>query len=489
MSDSNRTRIAGVRETTIGTTPNTPRLRGITFVGESLSSRPDTVKSDTVRADRMNEDALDVGETNAGGLTFELQYPVDKSMIAEIFASALQADWVSSPSRDNDGVADSVISDVAATGGVITVTNATAFVVGHLVRNTGFGVSANNGLFRCTTGSATAPAFASQSLANEAAPSAAARMKVVGFEGASGDITATADGLGSTTLNFTTLGLQVGQWIKIGGSGAGYRLATEACNGWARVSAIGAQALTLDNKPAGWTTDDGSGKTLRVFFGDQLKNGTTQIGLTFERGFLSQQTPTYIVQRGMEVNSLRLPIQAKQTVKLQVEFMGMSSSQGTSTLDASIDPAPATVDYPIMAGSANVNNISEAGAAISGGNYARELQFEIANNLRDRPVADSKYTSGHGVGSSDVKVTLTTYFASNALLQKLFNRTPTSVSSRLTKGGRAVITEVPRAIYMTGSPNAGGRNQDVMLPLELEASIDPLTQAQFIVNRLEYYEP
>jgi hypothetical protein len=33
-------------------------------------------------------------------------------------------------------------------------------------------------------------------------------------------------------------------------------------------------ALTLDNKPAGWGTDSGAGKTIKVWFGDQIRNGT-----------------------------------------------------------------------------------------------------------------------------------------------------------------------------------------------------------------------
>ena len=76
-------------------------------------------------------------------------------------------------------------------------------------------------------------------------------MKVVGFQAASGDITATATGLGSTSLDFTTLGLAVGQWIKIGGSATADKFATAALNSTARITAIAATALTLDHLPHG----------------------------------------------------------------------------------------------------------------------------------------------------------------------------------------------------------------------------------------------
>ena len=58
-------------------------------------------------------------------------------------------------------------------------------------------------------------------------------VKVVGFQGATGDVTATATGLGSTLLDFTTLGLSAGQWIWVGGDTSGVKFATAACNGWA----------------------------------------------------------------------------------------------------------------------------------------------------------------------------------------------------------------------------------------------------------------
>ncbi|TIU89309.1 MAG: hypothetical protein E5W09_34920, partial [Mesorhizobium sp.] len=86
--------------------------------------------------------------------------------------------WLNTPFRDNDGVADSVITGLADTTDVATVTAGAAFVVGQLVRFTGFTPSANNGVLKCTTGSATVPAFLGAGFVAEAAPPATARMKV-----------------------------------------------------------------------------------------------------------------------------------------------------------------------------------------------------------------------------------------------------------------------------------------------------------------------
>ncbi|MBL3683997.1 hypothetical protein F2981_02515 [Sinorhizobium meliloti] len=57
-------------------------------------------------------------------------------------------------------------------------------------------------------------------------------------------------------------------------------------NGWARIVAVTAGKLTLDNLPTGWAANAGAGKTLRVFFGDRIKNGVTMFSNTIERGWL-----------------------------------------------------------------------------------------------------------------------------------------------------------------------------------------------------------
>lgn len=487
MTDSNRLSLTVVKETTLGTTPTTPRMRKMRVTGESLSYQPQSVTSDELRSDRMTADPILVGIQNQGGINFELSYPPPNSPLSIFLESLFFSTWKQTPERDNDGTADSVITDLAATGGVITCITGAAFVVGHLIRNSGFTNSGNNGLFRITTGSATVPAVGNSLLTNETAPPAAARVKVVGFQGASGDITATASGLGSTSLDFTTLGLAIGQWIKVTGEGGAFQFANDACTGWMRITGIAATALTCDNLPSGWTTDAGGSKTIRVYFGDQLKNGVTKSGATIERGFLGQTVPTYIAQTGMVAGQLDLTIASKQKITGSLSFMGMSGSQSTTSLDASPDAAPDVATYRVMAGSANVGRIAEAGAALSGPNWVRSLRLSVQNNLRMIEAVDSIAAVDIGAGSQDVTAQVEAYFGSNTLLAKVLAMTATNVNARVELDSRAIVLGLPRLTPMSGSPNAGGRNQDVMISLAMQASYDSVTGAHMILDRLEYY--
>lgn len=487
MGTANRVQLSIVRETTLGTTPTTPRMRNARFTGESLQFAQEFVDSDEIRSDRMLGDPIKVMAASSGAINVEMSYPVDLSPESDFIRSAMYSAWVNTPTRDNDGVADSVITGITTAGTVLTVTTGAAFVVGQLARFSGFGVAGNNGVFKVTTGSATVPAFVGSGITDEAVPPAAARVKVVGFVGAASDITAAAAGLASTALDFTTLGLLPGMWLKIDSTTSAMGFATTANNDWVRISgAITATAIPLDNLPSGWGVDAGTGKTIRVYFGDYIQNGTTQTSFTIERGFMDQTTPTYIVNTGMVVDSYDVAMTSKNKITGSVGFIGMGGSQGTVALDASVD---ALQTGQVMAANANVGRIAEAGSTLTSPNWAKELKFNIKNNNRALEAVDS--ASPVGVNSGECKVTgsINTYFGSNATLTKFYNGTVTAINSRVTKNSQALIWQFPRVTLKGGgNPQASGKNTDVMASFDFDASKDTvLTNVQVQLDRVEFY--
>ena len=486
--DSNRLRLSNIRESTLGTTPGSPRMRAAQITGESLAFQPQSTNSDVIRDDRMDSDPILVGRSNQGGINFELIYPMPRTALSDWFESAFFNTWVQTPERDNDGTADSVITDIGTTANTVTVTTGAAYVIGHLVRHTGFAVAGNNGLFPVTTGGTTSYVSTGAGFTAETAPPAAARSKVVGCQGTSGDITATATGLGSTTLNWLTLGLQVGQWIKIGGAGTNFRFANAVLNTYARVAGITATALTLDHLPAGWTTDAGTSRTIRIFFGDRLRNGVLELGNSIERSFLGQTTPTHIIHRGMLVDQLQLSFQRKSKITGSLSFMGMDGGQGTTANGASYDAAPLPALFPAMAASAHVGRVTEAGATLTAPNWASSINLTLRNNLRMIEAVDSIAAVDIGSGTQQVTAEMAAYFGDNSLYAKIMAMTPTSLAWQVERNNRALCWGLPRVTPMGGNPSAGGRNQDVTLPIMLQASPDPLTGFQIALDRLEYVE-
>lgn len=461
------------------------------MTGEQLSSSPNYFTPNTIRSDRMNIAPSPINDQNGGQIGFEFTYPPDKSYLSEWIASAMWSDWVNMPFRDNDGTADSVITDIGTTTDTIVCTTGATFVAGHLVYLSGFTNTPNAGIFKVTTGGATSLVSASSSWTAETAPPAAARVEVVGFQGASGDITATSTGLGSTALDFTTLGLAVGQWIEIGGTGSAFKFATAACRGYARITAIAATALTCDNLPTGWTTDAGTGKTLRVFVSGYIRNGTTWVSHSMERGYLDQSVPSYIIQKGMTVNTMAITINSGDAITGTVDFMGMSNSVGTSANGNTYAAAPTERVYTA---NISVGRISENGASVVTPNFVRNFTVNINNNLRQDTAVGTRGAIRIGGGDNLITGQFNTYYGDTTILTKVANGTLTNASAKMSaanstgNGSRAVIITVPVVTFTSGNPNATAKNVSIELQTSFQGSIDTTTNCQVQMDRFAYVE-
>lgn len=457
------------------------------MTGESLAFAPNYIDSAEIRADRMLGDPVKNMQASSGNINFEMSYPTDNTPISEILRSAMLNAWVNTPTFFNDGTADSIITDAGTVANTYAVASGgTAVVLGHLVRATGFAQPANNQIFRAASSTGTTIVGTALSLTAEPAPLGTAKLKVVGFQGASADITATTTGLASTALDFTTLGLAVGQWVKIGGTVTGFRFATSALNDFARVTAIAAHALTLDNLPVGWAVDAGTGKTINVYFGDEIKNGVTPSSVTIERGFLGQTVPTYIVNTGMEVGTLTTTITSKANITAVAAFTGMGGGESQVTLSGTPDPVTTNL---VMAANANVGRLGVNGSQLVGPNWAQSVTFVIANNLRTLESVDSTSPVAIEAGECTVTGDMNMYFGNDTELSAFYTGTTRPINTRVAKANQAIIFQVPRATYKSGgNPSATAKNTDVMIKCSYQASVDTATNAHIIVDRFEYYE-
>ena len=478
--------MATVREVTPGVTPTTPRMRTARLTGESLSFSPTYIDSDELRPDRMLNDPIKVMQASAGGLNFELSYPHDNTPMSDMLRSAFYNTWVNTPYLFNDGVASSIITDAGTAASTYAVSaGGTAFVVGALVKAAGFTNTANNQIFRVASSTAMTIVGAS-GLVAETAPNAMARLKVVGFQGVAGDITTTSTGLASTTLDFTTFPVIPGQWVKVGGIATSDRFAAAQNNDWVRVIAITAHSITFDNRPSTWAVDAGTGKTLKVWVSDYLRNGLTPTSLTIEKGFLDQVAPVYITNTGMQVDKTTISVTSKNKITGSFAFIGMGGGQSTTTLSSTPDAASAT---QVMAANANVGRLDENGSQLVSPNWGKALTINIANNLRAVEAIDSTSPVGINPGLFQATGTLESYFGDNTLLAKFYNGTLTAINARVAKNGQALIFQFPRITLTAGNPAATGKNIDITTTFSWQTSIDTtLTQVAAQLERFDYFE-
>jgi len=491
MSDTNRVAVGIIEEATAGTTPANPAIQALRITAASdLAYNPTTVVSNELRSDRQVTDLITVGAEPGGSLDMEVSYGALDTLIE----GALSNDWTLNPNISNTG-SDTPISDVAATTDTITVVSGgDAFKAGHLIYNTGFGVTANNGVHRVVS-STSSTIVTADGLADEGTVPATAKIKVAGFRGVAGDIvasTTTSNRLTSTTLDFTTLGLVAGMWMKIGNdSVAGESFATAVNNDWVRIYSVVAKAILLDRVPTGWAADAGTGKTISIWIGDYIRNtnidGTINNAksYTLEEKFTDHSPVTYQYLKGSVVNTLAFNAPSQAIATTSVNFMSLTGSVTETRFSGATDVAALTND--VMNTSSNVGVLYVGTTPVSGPNYVTNLSLEINNNLRRNNAVSVFGTAKIGQGEFSVSGSLETYFGNYDLLVNLINNTEVSYAYPYVDNDNQVyFIDVPRIKFSTGSPSVGGKNDDVMLSLDYQGLRDTTLGYTLQVQKFNY---
>lgn len=483
MSDANVIAHRIVEETTFGEIPASPAFEELAVTGSpDLGFEPTTQRSNRLNPSRAIQDSYLLNIAANGGLDFELSHNSIEQLVPGLLFSA----WLDKSISEGANV-----SSVTASTSIDVVDTDQAWAEGMLVRTTGFGVTANNAVFRAASGSNdTTIAWAAASA--EASPPGTAKVKQVGFEGASGDITATATGLGSTLLDFTTLNLQVGEWVKVGGSATANQFATAAVNVWARVTAIAANALTLD-VPTGWTTDSGAGKQIRVFLGDTIRNGTTRHSYTIERYFADHKDaagspqPTYEYSTGMMCDTLSITAESASLVTASVGLIGKQSNYQTSRVaGASTVTKDEGTAYNT---SSNVAFMKMDQDDITDPEYVMSMSIELKNNLDPKNGVGYLGAVKVGVGSFEVTGTLDTYFDTIGIVQRITQQTEFGVSMCMNdEDGNYLLIDQPRMKASGGSIQGVELNGETNIPLAYETLEHQTYGFAMQMQRFDYVE-
>lgn len=487
LQSTNRTKLSKVREAIFGVTPANPAFKDVRNTSSSLNANPQTVISNEIRSDRQVSDLILVGLQAGGDIGGELSF----AAFDDDFEEALQGTWVNTPSIEVL-VSDTEISDVTATTLTVASALGTPFKAGMLALMSGFSTAANNKLARVSSSTATSVVFPASTFTAQAVVNAGAKAKVVGFEGGSGDIAATitnGNALTSTVLDFTTLGLASGDWVKLGDGVAGNSFSSDADdNGWCRVSAIAAQRLSFDIVPSGWGADAGTGKTIRGFFGDRLRNASTKRSNTIERQYLDHSPATYELFRGQTLNTMTLALTAQAVATVTRSYVGKDAVVSGARTSGATDIAAPT--YDVMNTSSDVADLAMDGATISGPNFVMAATIQITNNLRQQNAIGS--VGAVGIGNGEFNVTLSqfqTYFGSRDIYDKLLAGTSFAFAARLASPSvnkEGYVIDLPKLEMQTGAPSVGGKNADVMLDGTAQALFDPTLGYTIGINRFNY---
>jgi len=392
----------------------------------------------------------------------------------------------------------------------------------------GYANAANNGLhiLAADTGLAGVLLDTVATLTAETPPTNA-EVHVCGIRAEAGDLALAVVGtIGTLTsgngasvnpINFTTLGLTVGQRIHVGGDTSTNRFGATASPGTrsyggARVRAIAAGALTLDKLDSRLLASDGTdtgsaGAEVRVdlLFGQFIRNVSVDNAAYLERSVQFESTlpnlyettpPTpvanpngYWYNIGQRANVMELanPLANKATIKFG--FVGTTSDAIVN--DASRKTNAATPIQPIRTGAFNtaadffrlgILDVDETGLTSD----FKDMVTTFANNVAGEKVLGflgNKYINN---GNFEIDVETTVLFTSPTVVARVLAGTTVTAGWVQRNADGAISIDIPSAELSYKGVELPV-NESVRIPLTLSAFVDSFFQTSIGVSLFAFY--
>lgn len=477
MSETNSLVLTYQKKPGFGTAIVTPDMTKLRVTDVSFKPNLFFDDSDDIRDDRGLEDSDMVGREISGGFGFRFRpFAYDDFWEAAMFSA-----WANSINRYNV-TADSAITDVVASTDTYTVANGTAFAAQYIVVASGFTNAANNRTFVATGGSATT-CIATDGAVDEAAPPAGARLHVVGYEGTTGQITATSTGLAGTGLGTALLAMGVGvsDIILVGGSATGNKFAVSALNVPCKIGAITADAITFEYLPASWAVNDGSGKNIRIFVADKLNVGTTLTAFFMQQVLSRQTTPVYLQWDDLVVNTFNLDVQNRRTVRGGFTFLGRVPVGSGTDYDSTSNAA--TTQRSFVSGKF-IKRVQLAQGRVTIPNWCQSLRLNFNNQLRGLQAVDELDLVDIRPGKFMTDINLGLYFGDNSYWARAISELPTDFFVQFERDAVSYIFEAPRLKLVDVDTPVPGPDADGLLNLQGRVTIDTASTArQFTIYR------
>lgn len=475
--DSNVTGLRIAEETSIGTLPGTPdwipfEPNGYNDFGGQLS----LVARNPINPDRQRKKGVITDLDASGGFTIDLT----QTNLQDIMQGFMFADFRAKTEFTGFTNVDGTNEDFEAASGLDD------FAAGDLVFGTGFSETANNGLHLVSSAAAASLVVASD-LVDET-PASTAKLVTVGFQGAAGDIdvdsTGTYPALTSTTLDFTTLGLAVGEWIHVGGDDAGTAFSTAANNGFKRIYTIAANRLEFDKSASAMATEASTTETIQLFFPRVLRNETSTsiVRRTYQLertlGAPDDASPAqiqseYLVGAVPSEFSLNIPTADKVTADLS--FVGTDFEQRTGATGVKSGNRPAIVESDAFNTSSDFSRI-KLSQVVAGNEapdplfaFVTELTLNINNNLSPNKAVGTLGAFDVSAGTFAVSGNITAYFSNVTAVQAVRNNADITLDFALVRDNAGMVIDVPLIALGDGRPNVE-QDQPITLPVSLDAA-------------------
>lgn len=492
---SNVTGLRYAEETSPKTLPGTPvwiplEPNSYSDFGGELA----TIARNPINDSRQRKKGVVTDLDASGGFTTDITQINLQHLLQGFFFANLR---LKGEAKNEPGISVLTLSVTATTdtftrvGGTLDLT--TQFAVDDLVLSAGFAESSNNGLFAVTAVTSTTLVVALPdgaggdcTLVDEAA-TATGSLVQVGYEGAAGDIdvdmTGSRPALTSTALDFTTLGLIVGEFIFIGGDATGMKFTTATNNGFARIRSIVAARLEFDKTQGTMVTEASTTETIHLFVGRVLKNeaaaSIVRRSYNLERLLgKADTTDTYDQVEyitGAVPNEMTINISTADKVMADLSFVAMDHELKTGAVGPKTGTRPALVEADAFNTSSDFSRIklavvNEADACPTAlFAFAQELSLTINNNVTPDKAIGVLGAFDVTHGTFEVGGDITAYFANVAAVTAVRNNSDITLDIHMVKANAGISIDLPLLTLGDGRLEVE-QDQSIKIPLSNQAA-------------------
>ena len=284
------------------------------------------------------------------------------------------------------------------------------------------------------------------------------------------------------TATATMPQLAKGQWFRITGH------SVTAMNGLYRVSTTVApttSTIVIDTAVYDPSQTDLATGTA-TFSSSRLKNGTAALRtFSIEKAFSDVTPVQYFMATGMAVQSMNLNFNTGEAITGNFSFLGMAMARAEATGFSGTDVAATTTPL--------INTINNTVVLLDGtvlsDSCAESFSLTVNTGMKERRCLGSGIgLAGITQGTFDITGSLNIYFgaaSSAAVYDKMIADLPISFSiycEDANGDGYAITLE--RAKISSSEVVAGGINTDVMMTLEIKATIGTNSGAMLVIDRI-----
>jgi len=517
--DSNITGLRIAKETSLGNLPALPTWyplepNSFSDFGGQLS----LVARDPINPSRQRKKGVITDLDASGGFEQDLTFTNLSHLWPGLFLAKKRQKAINTAGSSTP--ADDIVSIGTSDDIVLGVGGGAKYQAGDLIWLEGFATASNNGL-KVVESINSDTLTVAETLAEDAAPADGATIKAVGHQFGSGELTVarTAGSLPTLVSSGTQMdsfGFIPGETIYIGGDtdGAiGDRFTGESNNGFARIAAISATTLTLDKTSGGadgtteMVTEAGGTKTVRIFFGDLIRNETS-VGDNFDKASYTivrllgapnpQANPTEIQSEaltGAVLGEFTLNIRQADKIMTEWSFTAINNLQRSGSVSDGEEPlTEAGTEVSIPEATAyntssdfsrmrlaivrpTIGGVSELAAPTPLFAYVTEATINVSNNVKPDKAVSILGGFDVTLGSFQVGGSINAYFSDVAAVKAVRDNADVTLDIAMVKDfGTGALQrkaglywDIPLIALGDGRLNVT-KDEAIMIPLETEAA-------------------